>query len=228
MKRCIVCLAELDLFRGLESEQCIKLCNCTVKKKLSKGESLFHQDEFSNAVYLIKSGKLKLVQITEDGHEAILDVCGPGEILGELSLYQEQKEVSSAIAMEEAKICCFSRQQFRTLIQENSSFALRIISYLGKKRYDSLQKYGEDTRQTVKEKLLYLFYHFAKEYGESKGEELLIDIIITQQELADMIGASRVMVGQAIKELITSNIIGREKRYYTLKKDPCLCRHTFE
>jgi cAMP-binding proteins - catabolite gene activator and regulatory subunit of cAMP-dependent protein kinases len=228
MKSCIVCLAELDLFQGLESEQFIKLCKCTVKKRLSKKEILFHQGDSPNTVYLIKSGKLKLVQTTEDGRESILDVCGPGEILGELSLYQNQKELSTAIAIENAYICCFTRQQFRTLIQEDSSFALRIISYLGKKRYENLGKYGEDTRQTVKEKLLYLFYHFAKEYGQRKRSETLIDLVITQQELADMIGASRVMIGQAIKELMAANIIGREKRYYILKEDPCLSIHTFE
>lgn len=228
MRRCIVCLAELGLFQGLDNGQFVNICKCTIKKRLAKRETLFHQGESSNTVYLIKSGKLKLVQTTEDGHEAILDICGPGEILGELSLYQEQKELSTAIAMENTCICCFSRQQFRTLIQGDSSFALRIISYLGKKRYENLRKYGEDTRQTVKEKLLYLFYHFAKEYGKSKGSEKLIDLAITQQELADMIGASRVMVGQAIKELMVAGIIGRKKRYYILKEDPCLCVNTFE
>ncbi|MEL7564247.1 MAG: Crp/Fnr family transcriptional regulator [Dehalobacterium sp.] len=228
MKRCIICLQELDLFQGLEREQFINLCQCTTKKRLCKGDYLFFQGEMTSTIYLIKSGKLKLVQTTEDGRESILDVCGPGEILGELSLFQEQKEPSSAVAMEEANICCFGRQQFKELIRQDPSFALRIISYLGEKRYESLHKQREETRQTVKEKLLHLFYRFANDYGQKHESGLLIDLKVTQQELADMIGSSRVMVVHALKELEGANIIRREKRYYVLKKDPCTSVHLFE
>ena len=228
MKRCIICLQELELFQGLESEQLANLCACTARKKLPKGERLYRQGEIPRTIYLIKSGKLKLVQSTEDGRETILDVCGPGEVLGELSLFQEQDEPSSAIAMEEASICCFGKQQFETLVKQDPSFALRIISYLGQKRYEAMQKQSEDNRQTVKEKVLSLLYRFANEYGEKRADGLLIDLKITQQELADMIGSSRVMVVQALKELKAFNVIDREKRYYILKKDPCLAVHAFK
>ncbi|MEN3005855.1 Crp/Fnr family transcriptional regulator [Dehalobacterium formicoaceticum] len=228
MKRCIICLQELELFQGLENQQFSDLCRCTTKKKLGKGDYLFRQDEMVSTVYLIKSGKLKMVQTTKDGHETILDVCGPGEILGELSLYQDHKELSSAVAMEEVCICCFNRQHFKELIEQDSSFAWRIISYLGKKRYENLQKQGEETRQTVKEKLLNLFYKFANEYGQKEACGQLIDLKVTQQELADMIGSSRVMVVQALKELKEASIIDREKGYYVLKDDPCVSAHIFE
>jgi len=228
MKRCLICLQELDLFQGLERVQFTNLCQCTTRKMLSKGHYLFHQGDITGTIYLIKSGKLKLVQNAEDGHETILDICGPGEVLGELSLYQEQKEHSSAIAMEEACICCFSKIQFESLIKQDPSFALRIISYLGQKRYDNILNSEKETRGTVKEKLLSLFYHLAKQYGQKSSTSTIIDLKITQQELADMIGSSRVMVIQALNELKAANIIDREKRYYILKDDPCLSSHIFE
>lgn len=228
MKRCIVCLQELDVFQGLESEQFASLCQCTTKRRLHRGSFLFRQGETASTVYLIKSGKLKLVQTSEDGRETILDICGPGEVLGELSLYQEQEQPSSAIAMEEMCICCFSKHQFEALIKQNPSFALRIIGYLGQKRYENMQKLREETRQTVKEKLLSLFYRFAKKYGRTKAGRIMIDLQITQQELADMLGSSRVMVVHAIKDLKAANIIDQEKRYYVLKEDPCLAVHEFE
>jgi len=228
MKRCIICLQELELFQGLENQQFNNLCRCTIKKKLCKGDFLFRQGEIINTVYLIKSGKLKMVQTCMDGRETILDVCGPGEILGELSLYQDQTELSSAVAMEEAYICCFDRQQFKELIQQDSSFAWRVISYLGKKHYENMQKQGEETRQTVKEKTLNLFYRFANEYGQKQADGQLIDLKITQQELADMVGSSRVMVVQALKELKAASIIDKINGYYVLKDDPCVSAHIFK
>lgn len=158
MKRCIICLQQLDLFQGLEREQLNNLCQCTKRKRLSKGHYLFRQGEVTTTIYLIKSGKLKLVQITADSHETILDVCGPGEVLGESSLYQEQNEHSSAIAMEEVCICCFSKFQFEALIKQDPSFAMRIIGYLGQKRYVTMMKLGKEAGLPVKERLLQLFY----------------------------------------------------------------------
>jgi CRP/FNR family transcriptional regulator len=81
---------------------------------------------------------------------------------------------------------------------------------------------------SVKEKLLGLFYRFAGEYGTARGNGVLIDLRITQQELADMLGSSRVMVVQALKELKAAKIIDREKRFYILKADPCLAANKFE
>jgi len=228
MKRCIICLQELDLFQGLEREQFANLCQCTKRKRLSKGHYLFHQGETTSTIYLIKSGKLKLVQTDLDGHETILDICGPGEVLGEMSLYQEQNENSSAIAMEEVRICCFSKLQFESLIKQDPSFAMRIISYLGQKRYETMLKLSKEAGQTVKERLLQLFYRLAEQYGRKTPTSTLIDLRITQQELADMIGSSRVMVIQALKELKAANIIDREKRYFVLKDDPCISVHTFK
>ncbi|HZK84604.1 MAG TPA: Crp/Fnr family transcriptional regulator [Desulfosporosinus sp.] len=228
MTHCLICLQELDLFQGLERVQFTNLCQCTMRKRLSKGNYLFHQGETTSTIFLIKSGKLKLVQDAEDGHATILDVCGPGEVLGELSLYQEQNEHSSAIAMEEVCICCFSKLQFESLIKQDPSFALRIISYLGQKRYESILKLGKEAGHSVKERLLQLFYRLAEQYGQKRSTSTLIDLKITQQELADMIGSSRVMVIQALKELKAANIIDRENRYYVLKNDPCLSAHVFE
>lgn len=227
MKHCIICLQELDLFQGLEQKQIADLCNCTQKKKLSKGHYLFRQGEQTGTLYLIKSGKLKLTQTTEDGNETILDICGPGEVLGELSLYQDQPEHSSAIAREEVCVCCFNKQQFENLIRQDPSFAMRIIGYLGQKRYETLLNLGKETGLTVKERLLRLFYRFAEQYGRKTPTSTLIDLKITQQELADMIGCSRVMAIQALKELKAANIIDREDKYYVLKNDPCISTHTF-
>ncbi|MDR3541566.1 MAG: Crp/Fnr family transcriptional regulator [Desulfosporosinus sp.] len=227
MKHCIICLQELELFQGLKRDQITNLCHCTLRKRLSKGNYLFRQGEKTSTIYLIKSGKLKLAQTTEDGNETILDVCGPGEVLGELSLYQEQHQHSNAIAMEEVCICCFSKLQFEELIKQDPSFAMRIIGYLGQKRYDTMLNSGKETGLNVKERLLRLFYRFAEQYGRKTPTSTLIDLKITQQELADMIGCSRVMVIQALKELKAANIIDLENRYYVLKNDPCISAHTF-
>jgi len=83
MKRCLLCLQELPLFQGLERSEFANVCISATKKQVAKADYLFRQGEYAEAVYLVKSGKLKLVHVTEGGRESILDIIGSGEVLGE-------------------------------------------------------------------------------------------------------------------------------------------------
>lgn len=225
MKRCLLCLQELPLFQGLDRPEFANICLSAAKKKLDKGNFLFHQGDQSNTVYLIKAGKLKLVQVTAEGREVILDVIGPGEVIGETALFLEQEQIFSAVALEETRLCCFNRQQFETLIQENPAFAVKIISYLGQKLYEIRREAGEATGIPVKEKLLRLLIRLAGEYGRKRPDGTVIELEITQQELANMVGASRVMVANVLRELKELGIIGRHGKYYQLMPDSCIEKH---
>ncbi|GAV23253.1 Crp/Fnr family transcriptional regulator [Carboxydothermus pertinax] len=137
MKRCLLCLKELPIFQGLDLSEFVNVCLSTSKKRVSKESFLFCQGDPVNTVYLIKAGKFKLVQVTDEGREIIFDVIGPGEVLGETALFQnlDQEHIFSAVAMEDAMVCCFSRQQFEDLLKKNPDFAIKIIRYLGQKLY---------------------------------------------------------------------------------------------
>ncbi|MDN5347672.1 MAG: family transcriptional regulator, cyclic receptor protein [Clostridia bacterium] len=224
MKRCLLCLQELPIFQGLDKSEFANVCFSATKRRITKESFLFFQGEPANTVYLIKAGKFKLVQVTDQGREIILDVIGPGEVLGETALFQQQDQehLFSAVAMEETMVCCFSRQQFEKLLQQDPGFAVKIISYLGQKLYDTTQQLSEAIGTPVKEKLLRLLIKLADEYGRKIPNGTIIDLEITQQELANMIGASRVMVAQILKELRKMDIVDRRGKCYILKTDPCI------
>lgn len=133
------------------------------------------------------------------------------------------KLLFSAIAIEEdTKLCCFNRQQFETLIQQNPGFAVKIISYLGQKLYQSFRQAGEVAGVSVKEKLMRVLIRLADEHGRKVSGGTLIDLKITQQELAEMVGASRVMVAQILKDLKEAEIVWRNGKHYVLRIDPCV------
>lgn len=225
MKRCLKCLNELPLFQGLDKPQFVNVCLNATKKTIAKGDYLFRQAEHADSICLIKAGKLKLVYYTEEGRENILDIVGIGEVLGETALFQEQEQPFSAIALEETRLCCFNREQFEILIRQNPAFAIKIIGHLGKKLYQSLRQAGEDAGIPVKEKLLRVFIRLAEDYGRKVSDGTLIELEITQQELANMVGASRVMVAQILKELKKAGIVLRNTKHYVLRTDPCLEKH---
>ncbi len=224
MKHCILCLQELPLFQGLDRNEFTNVCLSATKKRLAKNAYLFHQGENASALYLIKTGKLKLVRVTDGGKEIILDIIGPGEVQGETALFHNQEYLFSAMALEETGLCCFNRQQFEALIQQNPGLAVKIISYLGQKLYKTLEHVAETSGTSTKEKLLRLLVRLAGVYGREIPRGMIIELEITQQELADMVGASRVMTVQVLQQLTEEGIIERQGKHYVLKSDPCVDR----
>ncbi|WP_083757280.1 cyclic nucleotide-binding domain-containing protein [Carboxydothermus hydrogenoformans] len=93
MKRCLLCLKELPIFQGLDLPEFVNVCLSTSKKRVSKESFLFCQGDPVNTVYLIKAGKFKLVQVTDEGRKIIFDVIGPGEVLGETALFHNPQSL---------------------------------------------------------------------------------------------------------------------------------------
>lgn len=225
MARCINCLKELELFRGLEKQEFVNVCLAATKKIIEKGGYLFNQGEPADTLYLVKAGKLKLVQLTDGGREIIVDILGPGEVLGETVLFQRGDYLYSAQAIETTKVCSFSLAQFETMIRNNPALAVKIISHLGQKLYEFVRLAGEVTGTSARERLLRILHRLADEHGRQVDSGILIELDLTQQELANMVGISRVKVAQIISELKESGVIQRNGKSYLLKSDLCLQKH---
>jgi CRP/FNR family transcriptional regulator len=124
----------------------------------------------------------------------------------------------SAIVLEEANVCSIDIKSFERIIVENPEIALQIIKNLNARLYDTWEKITELNTQTIQEKVISFFIQLAQEQGEPYAEGTLIKIPLTQQEIASAVGASRVMVSQALQELIKSNYICRKKKHYIVKR----------
>lgn len=217
-KRKYLCLRDIPLFHGMDQALFTSICHATKKRHLKKGDYLFKQGEPEDGIYFIKEGSFKLVRITENGEEVIVQLVGRGEVIGETALFREGLvSPVSAIVLEESNICSMDCRTFERIIIENSKVALQIIKNLSARLYDSWEKITELNTQTIQEKVIRFFFQLAQEQGEPCTEGTLIKIPLTQQEIASAVGASRVMVSQTVQELIKCNCICRKRKHYIVK-----------
>lgn len=215
-----LCLRDIPLFSRVEKSLFHPVCRAASKRHFKRGEVLFHQGDAADTIYLIKEGSFKLVRVTEEGLETILQIVGRGEIIGEAALFQETEHPATAVALEEGKVCSIKRELLEKVIRETPDLAWQIIASLGSRLYNTWEQITELNTQTTREKVLSLLFRLAREYGEPCPEGTLIKIYLTQQEIASLVGASRVMVAQVLKELTAENYLCRGEKYYILK-DRC-------
>ncbi|WP_242656238.1 Crp/Fnr family transcriptional regulator [Desulfofundulus thermosubterraneus] len=219
VKRCL-CLKDIPLFIGVERETFRPICQAATKRYIRRGEVLFYQGDKVDTVCLVKEGSFKMVRVSEDGRETILQIITRGETIGEAALFQEKCHPATAIALEDAKVCSISRRLMEEVIKKTPDLAWQVIASLGSRLYATWEQVAELNSLTTREKVLSLLIRLAREHGEVCPEGTRIKLHLTQQEIASMVGASRVMVAQVLKELATSNYLYREEKYYVLR-DRC-------
>lgn len=218
-KRKYLCLHDIPIFSGINEVSFSSICHATKKQHMKKGELLFNQGDPIDAVYYIKEGSFKLVRITENGEEVIVQIVGSGEVIGVTALFMEGiYSPISAIVMEEGNVCSIDRKSLEKIIIEKPEIALQIIRSLSTRLYDTWERIAELNTQTIQERIIGFFIQLAQEHGEPCPEGTLIKIPLTQQEIAYAVGGSRVIVSQALQKLIKNNYIFRKKKYYILKR----------
>ncbi|MCG8402734.1 MAG: Crp/Fnr family transcriptional regulator [Firmicutes bacterium] len=216
-----LCLWDLPLFDGVELGIFSPVCReAAHKKHYRRGDVIFNQGDASDTLYLIKDGSFKLVRVNEDGKEVILQVACKGEVLGETALFRESAHPVTAIALEDARVCSLNRRRLEEVIRASPDLAMQVIFSLGNRLYSTWEQVTELRTGSTRERVLNLLIRLAGEHGEPCSQGTIINVHLTQQDIADFVGVSRVMAARAIKELVNTNHVKRHNKYYVLK-DRC-------
>lgn len=213
-------LQSKPVFTGLDNATFKPVCIKSITKELKKGDFLFKQGDPAEYCYIIKEGTIKLTKLAEDGEETVVHVLNAGEILGESTLFRSiSYHPVTAIALENVKVCYLSRSVLEELVKKNPDLAWELFVNLSNQLYKNWEKILELNTQTTSEKVMGLFKQLSKEYGEPCELGTRIKIKLTQQELASMVGASRVMVSMALQKLIKKQLLFRDKKHYIIRKN---------
>ena len=144
---------------------------------------------------------MRIFVLDEDGHELSVRVLGPGEIIGEMALFDDSPRSASAVAMAEARFLILRQQVLQQCIQEHPDFAISLLRALSRRLRQSNDQAGRLASMTVEERLLRQIRAFAKTTGKPMQGSIRITMPLTQSELASLVGTSRESVNRALANL---------------------------
>lgn len=168
--------------------------------KRRRGEWIFVLGDPSDSIYFLEAGRMKITALGEDGHEVLYEIIGPGEFFGDTSALLGIPRTTSAQTLEPSLLCEMNRKDFESLVTMHPEVSLQLLKSMGlrlkKSEAHLLNIICNDVSTRVREALLELME------GEP-GAEITqpVRIGITQQDLANLIGASRQKTWEALKEL---------------------------
>jgi len=158
-------------------------------------------------LFCINSGKVKVYKITSDGKEQILYLAKPGDFLGYKALISEEFYTASATVIEEGAICYIPKSDFLNILNSNPTFFKKIMSKLCEDLGVMEQKLVTIAQKSVRERLAATLLMLKESYGMEGEESTLIDIALSREDLANIIGTATETVIRLLSEFKTQELI---------------------
>jgi CRP-like cAMP-binding protein len=188
------------LFTALDEAAALSLRTSMDSVKISKGGILFKEGDSGEHVYVIVEGKLKLGTSSGDGRENLLSILGPGEMFGELSLFDPGPRTSTATAVTDARLLSLGHDKLIPWLRDNPDVSLQLLSRLAQRLRRTNEAVGDLVFSDVPGRVAKALIDLGERFGKQTPEGLFVHHDLTQEELAQLVGASRETVNKALAD----------------------------
>ncbi len=195
------CFRDFWIFKGFDRDQVNRIKTIGVRKMIKKGEVVFRQGDPANEIFLIKSGRIKLNKIHENGSEITLDFRKAGDMIGEDLFAGKRDYPLSAWTLEDTVTCGFNLDAFNRLILEFPEIGLGLIRSMGHKISAITDRLESMSGDSLENRLYNVLLGVAQEHGTLVDTGIELNIPLTHEELGFLVGAHRVSITRAMKSL---------------------------
>lgn len=207
-------LRNVPIFDNLSDVELEAIRKCAVKRNFPKSSVIINEGDSSDSLYIIVKGRVTVYLSDENGKEVILNSQGEGDYFGELALVDDDKRSASVITAEKSTFLVVSKSDFKAVISSNPDLAFNLIRGLTRR----VRSLTDNVRSLA---LLDVYGRVAKtllSLATDNGDELVIDMKLTQQDIANRVGASREMVAKILKDLSVGGYISIEHKRITINE----------
>jgi CRP/FNR family transcriptional regulator, cyclic AMP receptor protein len=211
-------LARIPLLAGLAEAECQALAGRCRVRSFKPGEILFHEEDAGQSLYLLQSGRVKIVRVTTEGEETLLHVYGAGECFGELSLVDAGPRSATAVVLEPATALILHRDDFWALVERHPAVAVAVMQRMSAMVRRLNQELQDALSLDLTARLSKRLLELAATYGDVTPEGMRIGLRLTQHELAQMVGATRTRVTLCLGMLKKRGILTADRNGIVLHK----------
>jgi CRP/FNR family transcriptional regulator, cyclic AMP receptor protein len=200
-------LRQNPIFRDLEPEALDQLCRYAKHTVLKRGATLFAKDDPGNSLYAVITGTVKLSVSSPDGRNAILNLVGPGELFGEMSVLDGQPRSADATANTNCEIFVIDRRDFLPFVRSQPTLAMKFIELLCARLRWTSEQVEQVILQDLPGRLASALLGLIEKRKPGPESQT---ISITQQEISEMVGMTRESINKQLRAWVTRNWVRLE------------------
>ncbi len=203
---------QAPLFAALDDEAATALESTMTRRELSRGDVLFHEGDPGDRLYVIVEGKVKLGRASGDGRENLLAILGPGEMFGELSLFDPGPRNATATAVSDSVLIGVGNEDLTAWLTGRPDVARQLLRALARRLRRTNEALADLVFSDVPGRVATALLDLADRFGRTADDGVHVHHDLTQEELAQLVGASRETVNKALADFASRGWLRLEPR----------------
>ena len=211
-------LERMSLFAQLDRTELGRLAELTAVKRLAARQILFRKGEAGKHAYVIISGRLKVAASAEDGKETVLRIMDPGEVIGEIALFDSQPRSGTVTALDPAELLVIQRRDLLPFLESHPRTAIKLLETLAVRLRTISAQLEDRVFLNLPNRLAKKLLALANTYGKQTPGGLRIELHLKQGELGEMVGVSRESINKQLRAWTSDGVLHSERGFITIQR----------
>jgi len=207
----------VELFHGISETDAQRVARLCAERKYPKDATIFSKGDPSNALFIVKDGKVRILSLSDKGMETIVHILKEGEIFGELLLSEEQRAFT-AVAGTDALVTVLSKGSLMELLTVLPAISKNFIRLLSKRLAKVERDFGEFGHTWSYNRLAKVLLRLCEEHGKETPTGTVIPLRLTHEDLANLIGTTRETVTTQMIRFRRRGLVKRQDRFLVVNK----------
>jgi CRP-like cAMP-binding protein len=219
-------LGGVPVFQTLERGDLDRIAQLAVPREFDPGEVVFREGDSSDTCYVVRDGRARAVRTHRAGRTITLATFGPGDIFGELALFEDERRSATVEAVQLTSVVGVLGPDMRRLMTEHAEIAARLVIALGRRLRETNERLSRQSFQTVQSRVAVVLSELvAQEGADGDGQDVLVRA--TQAELAQLAGSSRESASRFLAVLERAGVISQGRGRLVVHDPQALKQYVF-
>jgi CRP/FNR family transcriptional regulator len=220
-------LAQVPVFEALAPADLGRVADVAVPRHFPAGQVIFREGDESDTCYVVGTGHARAMRENIDGRTIALAHFGPGDIFGELAMFDDERRSATVETLDEVEAIAILGQDMRRLLREHPDIAVKLVIALGRRLREANERLARQSFQTVQSRVAGVLGQLVRQaQAEGAGDRDVL-VTITQADIAQLAGSSRESASRFLAVLERAGVVTQGRGRLTVHEPPALERYVY-
>jgi CRP/FNR family cyclic AMP-dependent transcriptional regulator len=221
-------LARVPMFSTLDAEHLERIADLAVPRAFEPGQVVFREGDASDTCYIVRSGRARATREHSGGRTITLATFGPGDVFGELALFEDERRSATIEAIERTSVVAVLGPDMRRLMIEHPGISARLVIALGRRLRETNERLSRQSFQTVQSRVAVVLSELVAQERAEQGEDGAdVMVTATQADLAQLAGSSRESASRFLAVLERAGVISQGRGRLVVHDAEALKQYVF-
>jgi CRP-like cAMP-binding protein len=220
-------LGRVPVFETLAPGDLERVAQVAVPRRFGPHQVIFREGDASDTCYVVESGHARAVREHADGRSIALAHFGPGDIFGELAMFDDERRSATVEALEDVKAIAILGADMRRLLREHADISYKLVIALGRRLRETNERLTRQSFQTVQSRVAGVLAQLVEQARAEGAQDGDVLVVATQAEVAQLAGSSRESASRFLAVLERAGVVSQGRGRLTVHEPDALARYVF-